>query len=265
MSNASPAFVQKYGPWALVTGASEGIGRAFAVELARRGVHVILVARRQLQLEQLATSLTQAYGVQCQAVVADLSHSAGVQQVLASSAGSDVGLVVCAAGFGTSGPFLQNDLPNELDMLQVNCGALATLSWGMGQRLVQRGRGGLVLLSSVVAFQGVPQSAHYAASKAYVQTLAEGLREEWSSLGVQVLSVAPGPVQSGFAARSRLTMARAEDPQVVARASLGALGRTGTVRPGLQAKLLGYSLALTPRWGRVKIMGKVMAGMARRP
>ena len=96
-----------------------------------------------------------------------------------------------------------------------------------------------------------------------MQTLAEGLREEWSDLGVQVLSVAPGPVRSGFAARSQLTMARAEDPTVVARASLDALGRAGTVRPGFLAKLLGYSLALAPRWGRVKIMGQVMAGMAR--
>jgi len=97
-----------------------------------------------------------------------------------------------------------------------------------------------------------------------VQTLGERQREERSRLGVQVLSVAPGPVHSGFAARSQLTMARAEDPEVVARASLDALGRTGTVRPGFLAKLLGYSLALTPRWGRVKIMGKVMVGMARR-
>ncbi len=264
MGKATSAFEQKYGPWALVTGASDGIGRAFAEELARRGVHVVLVARRRLQLEQLATTLTQTYGVQCQVLVANLSDAQGVQQVLDNSTGRDVGLVVCAAGFGTSGPFLQNDLATELDMLQVNCGALAALSWGLGQRLVQRGRGGLVLLSSVVAFQGVPRSAHYAATKAYVQTLSEGLREEWRELGVQVLAVAPGPVRSGFAARSQMSMARAEDPQVVARASLDALGRTGTVRPGLLAKLLGYSLALAPRWGRVRIMGRVMAGMARR-
>jgi uncharacterized protein len=153
MGNASSAFVEKYGPWALVTGASDGIGRAFAVELARRGVHVILVARRQLQLEQLATSLTQAHGVQCQVLAANLSHPEGVQQVLECSTDRDVGLVVCAAGFGTSGPFLQNDLPTELDMLQVNCGALAALSWGLGQRLVQRGRGGLVSLPSCWAIR----------------------------------------------------------------------------------------------------------------
>ena len=263
MDGAAPAFAWQYGPWALITGASEGIGRAFAMELAQRGVHVVLVARRQAQLEQLANSLTVAHGVQCQVVVANLSHPEGVQQVLACTADRDLGLVVCAAGFGTSGPFLQNDLPTELDMLQVNCGALAALSWGLGQRLVQRGRGGLVLLSSVVAFQGVARSAHYAATKAYVQTLSEGLHEEWSALGVQVLAVAPGPVRSGFAARSQMTMAQAEDPRVVAQASLEALGRTGTVRPGLLAKLLGYSLGAAPRWARVKIMGKVMAGMAR--
>jgi short-subunit dehydrogenase len=247
----------------MVTGASDGIGRAFSEELARRGIHVILVARRQERLEQLAAQLTRAHRVQCRVVVANLSDPHGVQQVLEVSAGHDVGLVVCAAGFGTSGPFLQNDLPTELDMLQVNCAALSGLSWGLGHRLVQRGRGGLVLLSSVVAFQGVARSANYAATKAYVQTLAEGLREEWASLGVHVLAVAPGPVRSGFAERSRLNMAQAEDPMVVARVSLDALGRQAVVRPGFLAKLLGWSLALTPRWGRIRIMGKVMAGMAR--
>lgn len=265
MNPSTSAFAQQYGPWAVVTGASDGIGRAFAQELARRGVHVILVARRQERLELLAEELTQAHGVQCQMLFANLSHAQGVQQVLDASAGRDVGMVVCAAGFGTSGPFLQNGLSTELDMVQVNCTALAALTWGLGQRLVQRGRGGLVLLSSVVAFQGVPRSANYAATKAYVQTLAEGLRGEWAKQGVQVLAVAPGPVRSGFAERSRMHMAQAEDPQVVARVSLDALGRLGTVRPGLLAKLLGWSLALTPRWGRIRIMGQVMAGMARGP
>jgi len=263
MSTTTSAFARPYGPWAVVTGASDGIGRAFAEELARRGVHVVLVARRQERLEKMAAELTQAHGVQCQVLAADLSHPQGIQQVLDGSAGRDVGLVVCAAGFGTSGPFLQNELSSELDMLQVNCTALAALSWGLGQRLVQRGRGGLVLLSSVVAFQGVPRSANYAASKAYVQTLAEGLHEEWAAQGVHVLAVAPGPVRSGFAERSRMTMARAEDPQVVARVSLDALGRRGTVRPGFLARLLGWSLALTPRRGRIRIMGQVMAGMTR--
>ncbi len=256
-------FVQQYGPWAVVTGASDGIGRAFAQELARRGMNLVLVARRQEWLDELAGQLATDHGVTCEVVVANLSHPAGTQHVLDVSGGHDVGLLVCAAGFGTAGPFLQNELATELDMVQVICTALSSLSWGFGQRFVQRRRGGLVLLSSVVAFQGVRGSANYAATKAYVQTLADGLREEWAALGVQVQALAPGPVRSGFAARSRLTMGQAEDPMVVARVSLDALGGRATIRPGFLAKLLGWSLAVAPRWGRVRIMGKVMAGMVR--
>lgn len=258
------SFVERYGPWALVTGASDGIGRAFAIELARRGVHVILVARRQERLQQLADELIREYGVQCEVVAADLSQPDGIQKALSSGAERDVGLLVCAAGYGTSGPFLKNDVSTELAMIDLNCKTLAEMSWRVGKQLVARGRGGLVLLSSVVAFQGVARSANYAATKAYVQALAEGLHEEWAGLGVDVLAVAPGPVHSGFAERARLSMAQAEDPHVVAKVSLDALGRQTTVRPGVLAKVLGWSLAMTPRWGRIKIMGSVMSGMSRK-
>ena len=118
-----------------------------------------------------------------------------------------------------------------------------------------------MLLSSIVAFQGTPKSAHYAATKAYVQTLAEGLRAELKGSGVDVLAVAPGPVATGFAARANLKMANAMTPGVIAVESLKLLGRTTTARPGFLSKVLGYSLATTPRWGRVKIMNAVMSGM----
>jgi short-subunit dehydrogenase len=119
------------------------------------------------------------------------------------------------------------------------------------------------MLSSIVAFQGVPGSAHYAATKAYVQTLAEGLHLEWKGHGVDVLALAPGPVATGFAERAKLYMTNAASPDVVAEQGLRALGRVGTARPGLLAKLLGYSLAMTPRWGRIRIMRMVMRGMTR--
>lgn len=257
------AFVSRYGPWALVTGASDGIGRSFAVELARRGIHLVLVARREPLLATLASSLAAEHGVDCRVVAADLATDTGVAQVAAASLGLDIGLVVCAAGFGISGDFLDGALVDELEMLQLNCRALTSLSWTLGRHLLARRRGGLILLSSVVAFQGVPRSAHYAATKAYVQTLAEGLRAEWSAHGVQVLAVAPGPVHTGFARRARLSMGNAATPEVVAQQSLAALRRQGTVRPGWLSKLLGYSLAMTPRWGRVRIMGRVMGGMTR--
>ncbi|MGE0314147.1 MAG: SDR family NAD(P)-dependent oxidoreductase [Lautropia sp.] len=133
--------------------------------------------------------------------------------------------------------------------------------WHFGRLFAARGRGGIVLMSSVVAFQGAPMSAHYAATKAYVQSLAEALRHELRPCGVDVIASAPGPVASGFAARARMHMARAADPEVVARETLSALGRRATVRPGGLAKLLGWSLATAPRALRVLIMGRIMGGM----
>jgi short-subunit dehydrogenase len=259
--SAHDSFLTRYGPRALVTGASDGIGRSFAVALARRGLDLVLVARRREKLESLARTLTQEHAVQCQVVGADLATAEGLAAVLEATSDLDMGLAVCAAGFGTTGPFLDGDLDNELDMLQLNCGATTALSWHFGKQIAAREKGGLILMSSIVAFQGAPRSAHYAATKAYVQTLAEGLSLEWRDRGIDVLAVAPGPVNTGFARRARLNMGKAESPDVVAEQSLKALGRGGTVRPGVLSKVLGYSLAMAPRWARTAIMGMIMQGM----
>ena len=253
----------RYGPWALVTGASSGIGRQMALELARAGVHVVLVGRRQAALDALALQLQEAHGTQSKVVRVDLSDELGVQKVLDRVADLDLGLVVAAAGFGTSGPFTGGTRDDELAMLDVNCRAVLLLCLGVTPQLVSRGRGGLILLSSIVAFQGTPGSAHYAATKAYVQTLAEGLHSELRGSGVDVLSSAPGPVDTAFADRADLRPGRAADPQAVAVTTLRALGRRTTVAPGAMSKLLTWSLALLPRWGRIRVMGAVMGGMTR--
>jgi short-subunit dehydrogenase len=175
----------------------------------------------------------------------------------------DVGLLVAAAGFGPSGSFLTAQLDQELEMLAVNCRALLALTWHFGRRFAQRGRGGIVLMSSIVGFQGMPFAAHYAATKAYVQTLAEALSVELAPLGVDVIASAPGPTNSGFAARAGMQMGMALRPEDVAQATLNALGRQPTVLPGLLSKLLVYALVPLPRWVRVRIMGEVMAGMTK--
>jgi uncharacterized protein len=256
---------ERYGPWAVVTGASDGIGRACARELATAGLHLVLVARRQAQLETLAAELRAQHDVDVVVVVADLSTQGGVLAVTEATAPRDVGLLVAAAGYGTSGDFVDATLDDELAMLDVNCRAVVALAHEFGRRFVTRGRGGLVLFSSLLAFQGVPRAANYAATKAYVQALAEGLRLELAPRGVDVLASAPGPVATGFAARASMTMSFAQTPEEVARGTLAALGRWGTVRPGRLAKLLEASLKLLPRWGRVRMMGVVMRGMTREP
>jgi short-subunit dehydrogenase len=112
-------------------------------------------------------------------------------------------------------------------------------------------------------FQGMPNAAHYAATKAYVQALAEALYVELSPLGVDVLASAPGPTNSGFAARAGMRMGMALNPSDVAQSTLDALGRKSTVLPGFLSKLLTYALVPLPRWGRVRIMGRVMRGMTK--
>ena len=121
----------------------------------------------------------------------------------------------------------------------------------------------MVLMSSLVAFQGVPTAANYAATKAFVQTLAEGLRHELSPAGVRVVACAPGPVESGFARVANMQMGAAASPRRVAESTLRNLGRWGTVRPGGLAKFLMGSLALLPRWAKVRTMAQVMGGMTR--
>jgi short-subunit dehydrogenase len=251
----------RYGPWAVVTGASSGIGAETAAQLGAAGLNLVLVARRSHVLEDLAATLRDRHGVDVMAVAVDLADPAGAEEVDRATEGLDVGLLVAAAGYGTSGEFLGADLAQELDMLQVNAAAPLILSHRFGARFARRGRGGVVLLSSVVAYQGVPRSANYAATKAYVQTLAEGLHAELAPRGVDVLSVAPGPVHSGFAGRAGMTMSRALRPAEVVTPALRALGRRVTVAPGALSKVLSWSLATLPRRMRVRVMGRVMRAM----
>jgi short-subunit dehydrogenase len=246
-----------YGPWAVVTGASDGIGRAIATELAREGLSLLLVARRRGELVELAQRLKAQFGIEARPLAADLALPAEVARLNDETSDLDVGLMVAAAGYGGSGPFVEAGQEAELGMIDVNCRAAQDFA----RRFVARRRGALVLMSSLVAFQGVPKAANHAATKAYVQTLAEGLAVELKGKGVDVLASAPGPVVSGFGARAGKNIVKGQSPDEVARGTLRALGRRTTVRPGFLAKALEASLAPLPRYLRVRVMGRVMAGL----
>ncbi|MEM7343966.1 MAG: SDR family oxidoreductase [Chloroflexota bacterium] len=250
----------KYGPWAVVTGASSGIGREIARKLAEAGLNLVLVARSQATLKQLAADLNKAHGINIEVIVADLAQEADVAMVEDKTRHLECGLLVAAAGFGTSGQFLDGNLADEMAMLDVNCRALMRLSLEFGRRFADRGRGGLLLISSIVGFHGIPNVAHYSATKAYVQALAEALHVELAPLGVDVLSSAPGPTNSGFASRANMELGQAMDPATVAQATLNALGRRGTVLPGFLSKVIIYSQSMLPRWARIRLMGQIMGG-----
>ncbi len=256
-------FQQRYGSWAVVTGASSGIGRALAEELAAAGINLVLIARRENELRALAERMVAHHQIQARWIACDLSDIAAVSRVMAETDPLEVGLLVAAAGFGTSGEFVKSQLEDELGMLDVNCRAATALAFHFNKRFVAQGRGGLILFGSLVGFQGTPFAAHYAATKAYMQTLAEGLYLELKPKGVDVLAVAPGPVNSGFADRARMVMGAADKPETVARATIKALGKGMTVTPGPVGKLLTYSLMTAPRSLRTRIMGRIMGSMTK--
>ncbi len=257
----SGPLLRRLGPTALVTGASEGIGRACAVELAREGFDLVLVARREERLAALADELERAHGTKVRVVAADLARPGAVRALLEATEGERVGLLVAAAGYGSLGPFLSLAPEDEAGMVDLNCRSVVELAHGFGGRMAAAGRGGIVLFGSLVGFSGAPLSSTYAATKGFVQSFAEGLAVELRPRGVCVLSVAPGPVASGFAARAGMRLSFSQTPEAVAAGALAALGRTTTVRPGALSKFLGWSLGMLPRRGRVRVMGALMAGM----
>jgi short-subunit dehydrogenase len=252
----------QYGPYALVTGASSGIGQELAMLLASAQFQLVLCATDPDRLQATARNIQNVHKTEIKIIATDLGTPAGVAHLIAQTAGIPIGLAVLAAGFGTSGFFAQSLLQNELQMLRVNCEAVMQLTHHYSAQFAAQRRGGIILFSSIVAFQGVPHSAHYAATKAYVQTLAEGIAAELKPLGVDVLAVAPGPVNTRFAQRAGMHMAQALSATDVGEPILTALGRRTTVYPGYLSQVLHYALSILPRFARTRVMGKVMAGMA---
>jgi hypothetical protein len=250
-----------YGPWALVTGSSSGIGLELAHLIAGAGLNVVIHGRREDKLQALATTMRAMYSVEVKIVAADLSDACALDKIIAATASLPLGLFIASAGFGTAGPFLKSSLHAELNLLQVNCSSLLMLTHHFSQLFAAEKRGGIILMSSIVAFQGTPYSANYSASKAYVQTLAEAIAVELKPLGIDVLAAAPGPVHSGFAHRANMKMSGALTTSQVGVPILRALGRRSTVLPGGLTKLLFYALSTVPRWGKIRIMSKVMQGM----
>jgi uncharacterized protein len=185
-------FVQRYGPWAVVAGASEGIGASFAHKLAARGMNLVLVARRSAPLEGVAAELRQAHGVDVRVQPLDLGSPDAVAGMNAATEAFDVGLMIYNAAYSPIGAFLDVNVEDHLKAVDVNVRGPLMMSHYFGRRLVKRGSGGIILMSSMSGFQGTAMVANYAATKAYDLILAEGLWYELRRQGVDVLACVAG-------------------------------------------------------------------------
>jgi len=241
-----------FGKWALVTGASAGIGVALAEELATEGTNLVLTARRKDRLDSLAQRLATTYKIQTEVFPANLADPAAPEHIFAFThdKGIAIDLLINNAGFGKYGEFHSVEKGRLLDMVQVNCSAVVHLTHVFAQGMVARRRGDILILASTASFQAVPYISTYAATKAFDLLFAEGLAEELKPYGIRVCALCPGSTESEFhvVAGQDKFIHRAETAQKVARTGLRALAAGKSyVISGLGNYLGAHGERLVPR------------------
>jgi short-subunit dehydrogenase len=242
------------GSTALVTGASKGIGAAFAEQLAARGMNLVLVARSRDTLESLAQRLSDQYAVQCIALTADLADPDATNWIATEveRRGIQVDLLVNNAGLGLSGSSLSHEQKQKRAEIQVNIQALVSLTQLFGKGMDNRRHGGIINIASNASFQPLPAMATYAASKAFVLHFSEALSYELAGSGVHVMAACPGPTATQFFAGTTTSMPvkNMASSQSVAQQTLAAFDRGKTVAyPARISVRLGTLLPrLLPRW-----------------
>ncbi|MER5440630.1 SDR family oxidoreductase [Streptomyces sp. NPDC002790] len=220
------------GTTALITGASKGIGKAYAKQLASRGANLVLVARSTATLEALASELRADHGTHVTVLAADLFDREAPQTIAdaLTERHLDIDLLINNAGMGAVGPFLTRPYGPNVDSVDLNITALMGLAHVFGARMLERGRGGIINVASIAGFQPMPYQASYAATKAFVLSFTEALAEELRGSTVRVMAVHPGPVETGFFDGTTATLnARSVSPDRIAARSLDDFARGRTI------------------------------------
>lgn len=252
-------FQRKYGPWALVTGANAGIGKAIAHELAARKLNIVAVARRQHLLDALKSELEELHKITVLTLALDLTEPSALGAIDGATRGLDIGLVVPAAGMAVVGEFTTTPPKHNAAMACLNMIAPMQLVQHFASEMVRRRRGGVLLVSSLFGYQGIPYVANYAATKAYILVLGEALRVELGKHGIDVCVLSPGLTDTEMPANLPLEFSKLpmpyQSPQKVARTGIKALGRKPTVVSGWINKFYAWQNRLVPRSFPVALFG----------
>jgi len=251
------------GKWALVTGASSGIGVALARELAKHGANLILTARRRERLEELAAEVS-ANGIATRIVVADLNDPSAAQQIYDATEGAGivVDVLVNNAGLGQYGAFYTSPIEQEMSQVRVNCEAVVRMSRLFTPRMVERRRGWVLIVASTASFQPIPYNTTYAATKVFDRFFAVGLAEEMARFNVKVTALCPGPTETEFFDVSGANVFRrlgVQPAEVVAQKALVALARgTRTIVPNFKGTLTAFIVRFIPTRMITAVLEKAM-------
>lgn len=242
--NKMKKLKQVYGDWALITGASSGIGKEFAIELAKRGINMVLVARRESKLNELANDLKKNNHIKTKIISIDLSKADFLDQIRSITDSIDIGILVNNAGIWIMDDYLNVAIQDELKMIDLNIKAPAILTHHFGKKMVKQKKGAIINIASILAYTGVPYSTAYAATKAYELVKSEGLWYELKQYGIDVLSVNPGLVASEMTNNYNFSHMpnKLLKPKTVVKSALSAIGKKTQTIPGTFNKVLGFIL-----------------------
>jgi short-subunit dehydrogenase len=263
MPSRRASFADRYGAWAVVAGASEGLGAAYAQALAARGQSLVLLARRAALLEQLASKLRSETGVQVRLLPCDLAAPTFAEQLARVTSDVEVGVAVYNAAYSFVAPLFDRPLADALRVIDVNVRAPLVFLHTLVPAMIARARGAVVLMSSIAGFQGSPKLAAYAASKAFNTILGESLWAELAPKGVDVIASCAGAIRTpGYEQALRKEAPGTLEASAVVTRTLDALGHGPVVIPGATNKLASQLLRrLLSRKSAIGIMGRSVAGL----
>ena len=258
------SFASRYGPWAIIAGASEGLGAAFAAALAARGVNLVLLARRAALLQDLAETLRANAQVEVRTQACDLAREDLAAVLGALAADVEVGLGIYNAAYAPVGELLERSLDDLDRVVDVNVRGPLVFARTLAAHMVARRHGGIVLMSSLAGDQGAPRIAAYAASKSFNRVLGEGLWRELRPKNVDVLVACAGAIRTpGYLKSAGRDAPGALDAATVVEAALTALGSGPVVTPGATNQLARFVLGrLLPRRAAIEIMARSTAGLS---
>ncbi|MDE2998796.1 MAG: SDR family NAD(P)-dependent oxidoreductase [Gemmatimonadota bacterium] len=257
---------EKYGPWALVTGASAGLGAEFVRQLAARGLNVVLIARREQQMAALAEGVRRIHGVETRIVPLDLTGPDACRRVGDQTGDLEIGLLVNNAGFGLSGAYTDLDPDRMVNMTVLNCVVPVLLTNHYLPLMLDRGRGGLIFLASTAAYQATPYLGVYGATKAFNLLMGESLWKEYRARGIDSLALSPGYTKTEFASVAQMKDAsgiREATPPAVVALALRKLGRKPSVIHGRVNKMLNFTGRLLPRRIAIAVASAMLKGRTR--
>ena len=268
MSSITNDFVHNFGPWALIAGASEGLGEAFAREIANQGINVALIARRKGLLNKLCKDIEKEYQVETKAIVLDLSSDKMLDEIKKETIDLEIGLVVYNAALSPIGLFYNFEIEKHTQVIDLNVKGSMIFAYHFGQKMKERGKGGIILLSSLAGLQGDPYHANYSATRGYTLNLAEALWFEMRKYNVNIMACVAGATNtpnyiSSAPKRSGLINPRPMDPSKVAKGSLKSLRKNKPHHyPGFSNKFNAFILRnILTRKGAIKFLGKIASKM----